>query len=349
MRSNGQTSRPVWVGMSGGVDSSLAAALLVESGYACTGVTMDLGRGGSDLTAIEAAAVVCAHLGIPHRVIDLSDAFRAAVLETTARAYAAGMTPNPCVACNAAIKFGALLDAAVTERARLATGHYARVVGEGAGARLARASDPAKDQSYFLYRLSPEVLAHVAFPLGELTKTEVRTLASARGMSSMHTAESQDACFLGPGGYASLVRDLHPEACRPGPVLTADGTRIGTHDGVCLFTVGQRKGLGIASAGALYVTRIDAAANAVIVGPHDALATTVVTAGDAVWFGAREPVGCDVKIRYNAPASRALVTPEGASLSIEFAEPIFGAAPGQSAVCYQGDIVVGGGIIGGTQ
>lgn len=348
MCSSRQTPHPVWVGMSGGVDSSLAAALLVESGANCTGVTMDLGRGDSDRAAIDAAAAVCAHLGIPHRVVDLSAEFRTAVVEMTAAAYAAGMTPNPCVACNVAIKFGALLDAATSEGARLATGHYVRVVGEGPDARLARASDPAKDQSYFLYRLPPATLAHVVFPLGELTKTEVRRLAGDRGISSMHTAESQDACFLGPGGYTELVRDLHPEACRPGPVLTVDGTIIGTHDGICRFTVGQRKGLGIASAEALYVRRIDAAANAVIVGPHDALATTVVTARDAVWFGTGEPVECDVKVRYNSPVTRAVVTPAGASLGIEFAEPIFGVAPGQSAVCYQGDIVIGGGIIGGT-
>ena len=155
MCSSRQTPHPVWVGMSGGVDSSLAAALLVESGADCTGVTMDLGRGDSDRAAIDASAAVCAHLGIAHRVVDLSAEFRTAVVEMTAAAYAVGMTPNPCVACNVAIKFGALLDAAMSEGARLATGHYVRIVGEGPDARLARASDPTKDQSYFLYRVSP--------------------------------------------------------------------------------------------------------------------------------------------------------------------------------------------------
>jgi len=346
MSSSRQIPRPVWVGMSGGVDSSLAAALLGEAGRECTGVTMDLGRGEADRTSIAAASEVCRHLGIPHRVIDLASQFKELVIESTARAYAAGTTPNPCVVCNVEIKFGALLRLAVAEGTQLATGHYVRIVGEGADARLARAVDPSKDQSYFMYRLTPDVLTDVVFPLGELKKTEVRRLAAERGLTLMHTSESQDACFLGPGGYPALVARVHPEACVPGPIVTSDGTVIGTHDGFCRFTVGQRKGLGLASPEPLYVTGIAAAAGAVIVGPHAALETTAILAVDAVWPGEQTALECDVKVRYNSRGVRALVIPTGSTLRIEFAEPVFGAAPGQSAVCYRGDTVLGGGIIG---
>ncbi len=349
MPSSRHISGPVWVGMSGGVDSSLAAALLVEAGYTCTGVTLDLGRGETDRVSVASSVAVCRHLGIPHRTIDLAAEFRAAVIDATAAAYSHGRTPNPCVFCNAAIKFGTLYRMAVDSGAALATGHYARIAGDAGDRRLARAVDAAKDQSYFLYRVAPDVLEGAVFPLGTLTKNEVRGLAAKRGISSIHTAESQDACFLGRGGYPALIKERYPEACRPGPVIAGDGEVIGTHDGVCRFTVGQRKGIGIASAEALYVTGIDASRNAVIVGSHADLETSTLVADDAVWWGGGEQVECDVQVRYNSPPVAALVTPDGTRLRIELVEPVFGAAPGQSAVCYQGDTIIGGGFIGGAQ
>ncbi|MDO8949729.1 MAG: tRNA 2-thiouridine(34) synthase MnmA [Actinomycetota bacterium] len=346
MCSSLSTQRPVWIGMSGGVDSSLSAALLLESGRDCTGVTLDLGRGDSEAVSIAAAAAVCEHLGIEHRVVDLAAEFREAVVDATAAAYARGLTPNPCVICNVLIKFGMLFDLAASAGADLATGHYVRRVGEGAQSRLAMAADPTKDQSYFMYRLTPDVLAGLTFPLGELTKVEVRALAAARGIDAMHTAESQDACFLGAGGYPALVQSLYPDACARGSVVTADGTVIGTHDGICRFTVGQRKGLGIASTEPLYVTRIDAAANTIMVGPYNDLERRTLTASDAVWSGGEGIVECDVKVRYNSPTVPARVSHVGSGLHIELAVPVFGAAPGQSAVCYRGDTVIGGGFIG---
>jgi len=348
MRSNRRTARPVWIGMSGGVDSALAATLLVQSGRECTGVTMDLGRGETDHTSVAAAAAVCAHLGIPHRVVALDREFRDAVVDATASAYAAGLTPNPCVLCNSAIKFGVLLRLAAGEGAHLATGHYVRVTGTGSDARLARAADLQKDQSYFLHRLAPDVLGELVFPLGELTKREVRRRASNFGLTALHSSESQDACFVGPGGYAALVGESHPEACRRGPVVTVEGTVVGEHDGICRYTVGQRKGLGIASTEPLFVIRLDASSNTVVVGPHAALKTTTITTRESVWWADGRRNECHVKVRYNSPAVPAYVTPAGDALSIELLEPVYGAAPGQSAVCYQGDTVVGGGIIGGT-
>lgn len=331
--------------MSGGVDSSLTAALLAEQGYDCLGVTMVLGRGEPDEVASRDAGAVCRHLGIPHTTIDLSGEFQALVIDETARAYARGQTPNPCVICNATVKFGKLLERARDAGARLATGHYARIVSTPAGLALARAADPSKDQTYFLYRLTADDLEHVSFPLGELTKTRVREMAAERGFADKHGRESQDACFVGPGGYPEVVARTHPEACDPGPILDESGSILGTHVGLCRYTVGQRKGIGVAAPEPLFVLRIDAPRNAIVVGPRSGLDATRVSATDVVWNAAPGPTRAEVMIRYNAPAIPASVSFDGGRLVALMDTPVPGMAPGQSLVCYNGDIVIGGGTI----
>ncbi len=338
-------SERMWIAMSGGVDSSIAAALMAEQGHDCTGVTMTLGRGAADEAAVADARAVCEHLGIPHRVVDLSAEFRRSVVEATAEAYAAGRTPNPCVLCNAAVKFGILLQSAREAGARLATGHYARIVAVPGGLRLARALDASKDQTYFLYRLGPEDLEYVIFPLGQLTKTTVRAMAAARGLAEKHGRESQDACFLDAGGYAALVSASHPEACQPGPIYSTGGAVLGTHAGLCRYTVGQRRGIGIASAEPLYVVGLDAARNAIIVGGRRDLEVTRVVASDAVWFAAGVPLRAEVMVRYNAVPVPAAVRRNGDTLIVVADEPLVGVAPGQALVCYNGEVVIGGGTI----
>lgn len=338
-------SERLWIAMSGGVDSSIAAALMAEQGHDCTGVTMTLGRGAADDAAVADARAVCEHLGIPHRVVDLSAEFQRSVVEATAEAYAAGRTPNPCVLCNASIKFGALLERARDAGARLATGHYARIVAVPGGLRLARALDASKDQTYFLYRLGPEDLEYVIFPLGELTKATVRKMAVARGLAGKHGRESQDACFVGAGGYAALVSASHPEACRPGPIYNTGGAVLGTHAGLCRYTVGQRRGIGIASAEPLYVVGLDAARNAIIVGGLRDLEVTRVVASGVVWFAANIPLRAEVMVRYNAAPVSATVRRDGDTLIAVADEPLVGVAPGQALVCYNGEVVGGGGTI----
>ncbi|MEN6429525.1 MAG: tRNA 2-thiouridine(34) synthase MnmA [Coriobacteriales bacterium] len=335
----------VWVAMSGGVDSSVAAAWALRERREVQGVTLDLGRGEPDRLAIDSAARVCARLGIPHRVLDVSREFDSCVVDKTAKRYAEGHTPNPCVECNALIKFGLLADAAAAEGADMATGHYARIIVRDGGPWLARSKDPHKDQSYFLYRVPCERLAHVMFPLGEVTKTDVRTEAASLGLAEMHTKESQDACFVGPGGYPELVAARYPQGCRPGPLITSTGETVGTHRGICRYTVGQRRRIGIASSDPLYVIALDGAHNAVVVGDKTQLEVSRIRAIDPVWHAAPGVRTLFVKCRYNSPLVRAQVTYDGEALVAEVEEPLFGVAPGQSLVCYDADTVLGGGII----
>ncbi len=331
--------------MSGGVDSSLAAAVLTEAGESCTGITMALGRGASDESAIGDARAVCEHLGIPHRIVDLSAEFRRCVVESTVTAYASGTTPNPCVMCNTSVKFGALLDLARADGSVLATGHYARIVDTPEGLRLARARDPRKDQSYFLYRLRGGDLGDIVFPLGDLIKTAVRAMAAERGLSEKHGSESQDACFLGEGGYPALVAAILPDADRPGPILDVDGSRVGTHAGLSRYTVGQRRGIGVASVEPLYVLALDASRNAIVVGPRQRLGVRAVVASEAVWHGPAGEARADVMVRYNARPVGATVRLSGARLHVVLDTPVEGVAPGQALVCYNGDVVIGGGTI----
>lgn len=334
----------VAVALSGGVDSSVAAALLVEAQRDVLGVTMDLGLAGSD--AVERARAVCAHLGIPHVVIDLAAPFAEQVVRPFVDAYAAGRTPNPCVGCNERIKFG-LLAARTRElgASTLATGHYARVERDPDGARwLARGADAGKDQSYFLYRIPPHMLGSLEFPLGGLTKAEVRAMAAQRSLPAAEHRESQEACFT--SDRVALVAATHPEALRPGPIELDDGTVVGTHRGVARYTVGQRKGLGVGGPNGPYrVVRIDAARNALVVAPEGAPVVTRLTLTDAVWHTGATAGAMHAQIRYRAQPLPVVAAPLPGGIDVEFqalGEPL---APGQSVVLYAGDRVVGGGIV----
>ena len=355
-------SRPaVLVAMSGGVDSSLAAALLVEQGYAVSGVTMLLGGGEDGVApaptsccsweAAAGACQVCRGLGIPHEVLDLRADFAASVVDEFIREYAGGRTPNPCLACNRAIKFGVLL-----ERARawgfdfLATGHYARVVAGPAGRyRLLRGRDRRKDQGYVLYMLGPKELAQTLLPLGELTKAQVRAEAARRGLPTAGRPESQEICFLPDADYRRFVAQRCPESVRPGPIRDREGRLLGTHRGLPYYTVGQRQGLGGGRPAPLFVLALDVAANTLIVGPEEALLRTALEARQ-VTFVAGEwpaaPLRVEAQVRYRAPAAPATLEPlAGQTIRLTFEAPQRAITPGQAVVFYQGEEVLGGGTI----
>lgn len=338
------------VAMSGGVDSSVAAALLVEAGRDVVGVTMRLGQAevahhaaSEDPDAL--ARTVCERLGIEHVVVDLAAEFLDEVVRPFCDGYAAGLTPNPCVRCNERIKFGLL-----ARRARalgvdtLATGHYARLVRDEAGVWLERGVDRDKDQSYFLYRVPGSTLEMLEFPLGELTKAEVRALAASHGLPTAERRESQEVCFT--DDHALLVAETHPEALEPGPIEDLHGRVLGEHRGIARYTVGQRKGLGIGGPGGPYrVVRIDAARRAVIVAPDAEARLGRVLLEDAVWRLGSETVRALAQVRYRARPVGVDVTVAGSRLVVEFDSPVGPLAPGQSVVMYAGDRVVGGGIV----
>ncbi len=366
--------------MSGGVDSSTTAALLVEEGRRVFGLTMLLlpgenefpaqhtpsleGRGAGgrvkgepdekryrDERHLADARAVCALLGIPHHVVDLRGEFRREVIDPFTAAYLAGRTPNPCVLCNSHLKFRFLFDKALALGAdALASGHYARVEKDGTGpVRLLRAADPAKDQSYFLFALGQRELARVLFPLGGMRKDEVRAKAAALGLPVHDKDESQDACFLEEKGVKGFLRGAAGDALRPGPILDASGRRLGTHRGAVLYTVGQRKGLGVAGAEPFYVVRIDAARNEVVLGTRGEASSRSLSASGASWVAGEPPAvefRAAVRIRHRHRPVPAVVRVTGpASFTAEFAEPQLGVAPGQAAVIYSGDEVPGGGWI----
>ena len=343
--------------LSGGVDSATAAALLVEQGHRVVGMTMRLydARGTAMASGgrccgprdIEDARAVCAHLGIPHYVIDLEAEFTTAVVDDFVEAYLAGETPNPCVKCNQHIKFTPLL-----QRARaiggdvLVTGHYARIVDTDGGPALARGVDPGKDQSYFLFSMPPGELASVRFPLGELTKDEVRAQAARLGLPNAAKAESQEICFVPDGDYAGFVaaaarrRGRAPAA---GAIVDEDGRVLGRHDGVHRFTVGQRRGLG-GLGEPRYVTAIDPTGE-VRVGPRAAAERTALELRDLRWLSPpRAALDAAVQVRHRGTPIPAEVAVDGDRASLTLGAPAV-AAPGQAAVLYAGDRVLAGGWI----
>jgi tRNA-uridine 2-sulfurtransferase len=345
--------------MSGGVDSSVVAALLKREGYDVVGVTLQLYDAG---VAAKKKGACCAgadiydakrvaeRLAIPHYVLDYEARFKRAVMDTFAGAYAKGETPIPCVACNDKIKFADLLDTAKELGAdALATGHYVRREGGVDGAELHRAADAARDQSYFLFRTTQAQLDYVRFPLGAMEKRDVRTIAAELELAVADKPDSQDICFVPDGDYARTVAKLRPDAARPGEIVDLEGRVLGSHEGVIHFTVGQRKGLGLSgNADPLFVLKLDAAQARVVVGPREALRAKRISLRDVNWLA--PPVGpfeCAVKVRSTRPPVAAVVTPVEGGASVELLGFEEAVAPGQACVFYEkdGTRVLGGGSI----
>ena len=352
--------------MSGGVDSSVTAYLLTQQGHDCVGATMRLwndpataakqGKTCCSIDDVEDARSVCRRLGIPHYAFDMTEEFEDRVVGRFARAYESGLTPNPCIDCNRFMKFDLLL-----HRARelgcdyIATGHYVQVGRDEAGrCTLSKAADPAKDQSYVLYALTQDQLARTMFPLGGLTKPEVRAIAEEQGFRNAHKAESQDICFVPDGDYLAFLERRRGCPYETGAILTPDGARVGTHKGAAGYTIGQRKGLGVALREPMYVCAKDMAANTVTLGPQEMLMAPSCTVADWNWVWPQrtpqdEPLACAVKTHYRQreQAARLTALPDG-RVRVDFDEPQRAMTPGQAAVAYVGNQVVGGGTIEST-
>ena len=356
-------SKPtVLLGMSGGVDSSVAALLLTEQGYDVKGVTLQVWEHEDENAAVTKkweergcckvglARHVAQRLGIPHEVVDTRETFRKNVVDDFIAGYLGGTTPNPCVRCNERVKFGTLYQLAKARGADfVATGHYARVLPVDEGVGLFRGADGKKDQSYFLYRLPAAWLPQILFPVGHLQKTEVWKRAEELDLPADEMKESQEICFVTQGDYRTFLTAEAPQALRPGPFLDPEGRKIGEHRGIAFYTPGQRKGLGIALGERLYVKEVNPETNAVVLGRAEDLSRQTCTVHDVNWLAGASPetmAHMAIKYRYASPAVSGQVQQHTAgTLSIEFQEPQQALSPGQSLVLYQGDRVLGGGII----
>jgi len=349
----------VVVAMSGGVDSSVAAALLKQQGYEVVGMMLRLwsepGREASNRCctpdAMALARRVAAKLDIPFYVVDAKDVFRKTVVEYFLDGYARGETPNPCLICNRQIRWEFLLNHALALEADfMATGHYARTMKNESGRiNLLRAVDKGKDQSYVLHVLNQEKLKRALFPVGDYTKSEIRKIAESFGLPTASRHDSQDLCFLAGEDYRNFLQRNAAEMLKPGQIVTRDEEVIGEHNGLANYTIGQRKGLRVSSAVPLYVLGKDAAANTVIVGTQDELGSRELIAKDVNWISDEAPnesFRAEVKIRYTAKEAEALVAPlGGGQVKVQFNAPQRDITAGQAAVFYQGDVLLGGGII----
>jgi tRNA-uridine 2-sulfurtransferase len=347
------------VAMSGGVDSSVAAALLAEQGHDVIGLSMQLydQRGGESfgscctLDDLHDARRVATSIGIPHYIVNFERQFEDTVIANFVREYAAGRTPIPCAHCNSDLKFSTLLDRARGFGAEhVATGHYARVIRRDDGRwLLLRSADREKDQSYFLFSLTQEQLARAAFPVGDLTKPRVRDEARRLGLRVAEKPDSQEICFVPGGDYASFVAKKNPDVERGGAIVDEQGQRLGEHGGVHRFTIGQRKGLGVSAPAPLYVLKLEPQTGTVVVGPRAALEKTTLTASGVNWIACDAPdewVRVEAQIRHrHVPASGRVRALPGDRAELEFDAPQSAITPGQAVVLYDGDIVVGGGWI----
>lgn len=354
----------VAVAMSGGVDSSVAAALLVQAGYRVEGVMLKLwsepAGPQAGLTAnrcctpdqMADARRVAELLDIPFRTWDVAQLFREVVVESFVEGYAAGLTPNPCLDCNRQVRFGYLLEQVRAMGADyLATGHYVRLRETNGRHELLCGVDPSKDQSYVLHMLNQSHLPHLLFPVGRYRKAEIRALAQDLGLPVAAKADSQDICFLADGDYRRFLRQVAPESMEPGPILDRGGRVLGTHEGLPAYTIGQRKGLRISAPEPLYVLEIDPRRNALIVGTREAAGRRHLIAKDTCWVDGCPPDGgrpfpAEVRIRYRSRPLPAVVEPlTGGRTAVRFDAPLFDMTPGQAAVFYRGEVCLGGGTI----
>lgn len=333
------------IAMSGGVDSSVAAKLMLDKGYTCIGCTMLL-HGGEDASD---ARSVAERLSMPFHVFDFTEAFQRRVVDRFVRTYETGSTPNPCIDCNRYLKFGLLYEKAKELGCDvIVTGHYARVSQENGRFFLKKALDESKDQSYVLYHLTPEQLRHTQFPLGEMSKAEVRAIAAQSGFVSADKPDSQDICFVPDGDYAAVIERRSGKTPAPGNFMALDGTVLGQHRGLIHYTIGQRRGLALPQGERIYVCALRPQDNTVVVGPNEALFARTLVASDFQWSIA-PPSGalfCEAKIRYRHKAQRAAarVLP-GGTVEVTFDDAQRAITPGQSVVLYQADTVLGGGTI----
>ena len=340
------SQKRVVVAMSGGVDSSVAAALLKQAGYGVSGIYAHLWPDAEPKSTVSDLKRVCRLLDIPLHKLDLEPEFHRLVIDYFNQEYGRGRTPNPCIVCNQRVKFGLLLDRALEAGAEyMATGHYARIESAPDGYRLLKAADQDKDQAYFLYTLGQRQLEHLMLPLGELSKEKVKKMAGELGLPTLSRSESQDICFIPDNDYRSFIARYI--SFQPGDIVDIKGKALGQHEGLAQYTVGQRQGLGLTSDEPLYVIELDAANNRLVVGSKDQLLHSVLMASQLSWVSGKAPAGpvsITAKVRYKAPEVAAeLHINDGAE--VRFDEPQQAIAPGQSVVFYQDEVVLGGGII----